>query len=462
MAAAVVSTNPFRPTEVVAERAEVSPDAAPGVIAEARQGFRRWGETSAAGRAQVLQAISEDVAAERDELSRLIVDEVGKPITEARAEVDRTVAIIRYNAQLALLPEGETLPAATPGSLLYTRRKPLGVVLVVAPWNFPLAIPAWKAIPALACGNAVVLKPASPAVGVASALERILNRHLPAGAFQLAAGGAALVERLLDDPGTAAVTFTGSTAVGRAIAMRAVSAGKPAQCEMGGQNASVVLADADLPVAASVIAHAAMGYAGQKCTATSRVIVERSVLAEFRDLLVAATEDIRVGDPGDERTVVGPVISAEAVAAVRSAVAESSGAVLVGGRPVADTTGHLVAPTLVEVADPATDRLAREEVFGPVAAVLAADSLDDAVRIANAVPQGLSAAVFTRDLDAALAATRRLEAGLVRVNSSTAGVDFHAPFGGVKESSFGPREQGLAAREFFTETTTVLINPSHL
>jgi aldehyde dehydrogenase (NAD+) len=230
---------------------------------------------------------------------------------------------------------------------------------------------------------------------------------------------------------------------------------------MGGQNASLVLADADLDWAASVIAQAAMGYAGQKCTATSRVIVERPVLEEFRGRLVEAVRSLPVGDPSSEVTVVGPVINAAAVDAVRDAVAGSSGKVLTGGGATRGEAEHLLEPTLVEVDHPGEDVLTQQEVFGPIAALVGVDSRDEAVRVANQVPYGLSAAVFTRDLASALTTTKELEAGLIRVNGSTAGVDFHAPFGGVKDSSTGPREQGLAAREFFTQTRTVLINASN-
>jgi aldehyde dehydrogenase (NAD+) len=461
MTTTITSTNPFRPTEVVAEREAVPVESVPALVHMGRAGYKLWSRASAATRAAALGSAADEVAERREELARLVTAEVGKPITEARGEVDRTVAIMRYYAQLALLPDGDTLPPSTnDGALLFSRRVPLGVVLVIAPWNFPLAIPAWKSIPALAYGNSVILKPATPAVATATALEQILNRHLPPGAFQAAAGGAALAEALVDHPDIAAVTFTGSTHVGRAVAVRASQAGKPAQCEMGGQNASIVLADADLTAAANVIAHAAMGYSGQKCTATSRVIVERAVLADFRGLLVESINALRVGDPADETTTVGPVISDQALAEVLDAIEGSSGRILTGGSRLPGCAGHVVEPTLVELAD-TQDRLAREEVFGPVAALVAVDSAQQAIKVANELPFGLSAAVFTRNLTAALTAVQELESGLVRVNASTAGVDFHAPFGGVKGSSAGPREQGLAAREFFTETRTVLINPSH-
>jgi acyl-CoA reductase-like NAD-dependent aldehyde dehydrogenase len=253
------------------------------------------------------------------------------------------------------------------------------------------------------------------------------------------------------------VSFTGSVPVGQDITGRVAARGGRVQAEMGGQNPSIVLADADLDRAATTIAYAAMGYAGQKCTATSRVIVEEAVYADFVDRLTGAVESLGVVDPAAEGTLVGPVIDARSRLAALDAVAASGGRVLTGGSPL-DAPGYYLAPTLVELDRPAGP-LASEEVFAPVAAVLSAESPQRAVAIANSVRFGLVAALFTSDLGRALRLTSSLDAGMIRVNAPTSGVDFHAPFGGAKESSYGPREQGLAARAFYTESRTVLINP---
>jgi alpha-ketoglutaric semialdehyde dehydrogenase len=270
-------------------------------------------------------------------------------------------------------------------------------------------------------------------------------------------GGAGTARPLIEHPDVDAVSFTGSVPVGRDITSRVAARGGKVQAEMGGQNPSIVLADADLDRAAATIAYAAMGYAGQKCTATSRVIVEKAAYGDFRDRLANAVTALRVEDPAAEGTLVGPVIDDGARSAALAAVGASGGRVITGGKAL-DAPGYYLAPTLVELDGP-TGPLATEEVFAPVAAVIAADSAAQAVEIANGVRFGLVAAVFTSDLGRALRLSNELDAGMVRVNAPTSGVDFHAPFGGAKESSYGPREQGLAARAFYTESRTVLITP---
>jgi aldehyde dehydrogenase (NAD+) len=336
-------------------------------------------------------------------------------------------------------------------------REPLGAVLAICPWNFPLAIPLWKAAPALAYGNAVVLKPASDAIACALLLQEILNEHLPEGVSNVVTGpgaaGAAVVE-LAD-----VVSFTGSTAVGLGVAAAATARGIASQAEMGGLNASIVLPDADPEKAAKVIAGAAMGYAGQKCTATSRVIAVGDAGA-LTDALVAAVESLPAGDPGDQSTVVGPVINQPALDDVVGAarqVTGDGGRLATGGQRV-DGPGLFVTPAVVTGQDPSA-RLAQEEVFGPIATVLRADSAEQAVEISNAVPYGLVTSVFTQDVEAALTVVEGLETGMIRINQPTSGVDFHAPFGGERQSSFGPREQGKAARELYTSTHTITIGP---
>jgi alpha-ketoglutaric semialdehyde dehydrogenase len=286
-------------------------------------------------------------------------------------------------------------------------------------------------------------------------LHEIIAPHLPRDVFQLVLGHAG--RALADHPDVAAVSFTGSVPVGREVVARVAGRGGRVQAEMGGQNAAIVLADADFGRAAAAIAYAAMGYAGQKCTATSRVIVEDAAYEEFRPQLVDAIAGLGVVGPSEEKTLVGPVINEQARASALDAIARSGGRVLAGGTAL-DAPGYYVAPTLVELDSPAGP-LATEEVFAPVAALLRAPTPEAAAEIANGVRYGLVSSVFTSDLSRALLLTERLDAGMVRVNAPTAGVDFQAPFGGAKESSYGPREQGLAARDFYTETRTVTIVP---
>lgn len=451
------SINPHDPADIVGEWQQAGPAGVGAALDRASAAARIWRDTPALSRANALGVAASALEQRADEVTGLVVREVGKPLTEARGEVARGVAILRYYAQQALLPDGDTMPAAEPGSLLLSRCRPVGVAALVTPWNFPVAIPLWKAAPSLAFGNAAVLKPAGPATATALLVAQIVGTALPDDVLQVVLGGAETAVPLIEHPDVAAVSFTGSVAVGREVVRRAAARGCRVQAEMGGQNPSVVLADADLDRAAAAIAYAAMGYAGQKCTATSRVIVDDAIYQAFRDRLVAAVDALGVLDPADPGTIVGPVISEGARAAALAAVDGSGGQVLTGGKPL-NAPGYYLAPTLVELAEPA-GQLAYEEVFAPVAAVLRAHTADQAIAIANGVRYGLVAAVFTRDLGQALRLSGQLEAGMTRVNAPTSGVDLHAPFGGSKESGYGPREQGVAARAFFTESQTTLIVP---
>ncbi|RKS77477.1 aldehyde dehydrogenase (NAD+) [Motilibacter peucedani] len=460
MTATLESTSPQAPSDVIATVPEMSADDVRAAYARAKEAARSWATGTATSRSVALDTCATALARASDEMAELVVREVGKPLTEARGEVARGIAILRYYAQLALLPEGDVIPSADGVSLLHTRRKPHGVAGLITPWNFPVAIPLWKAAPALAFGNTVLLKPAEESPACALRLAEIFSSAFPEGVFQVVTGGGeagAAVISVAD-----VVSFTGSTAVGASIRKAAAERGIPAQCEMGGQNASIVLPDADLAVAARVIAGAAMGYAGQKCTATSRVIVVggQSAADAFAEQLGAAVAALSYGDPASADTVVGPVINSDARSAVVSSVsaAVSAGGVAVTGGTAGDSEGWYVSPAVVSRLA-ADDRLLREEVFGPVCAVVAASDADDAVRITNSVPYGLVAAVFTDSLGSALKLVPQLEVGMAKVNAPTSGVDYFAPFGGDKDSSYGPREQGTAARDFYTKTMTVTFAP---
>ena len=451
------SVNPHNPADVLGEWQAADAAEAAAAADRAVAAAAVWRETPGPARATALSDAASALERRAAEITDLVIREVGKPASEAKGEVARGVAILRYYAQAALLPDGETIPAAAPGQLLMARHVPVGVAALLTPWNFPVAIPLWKAAPSLAYGNATILKPSSAAAATGLALADIVGAHLPPDVFQVVLGGATAARALIDHAAVAAISFTGSSEVGRDVSRRAAQRGCRVQAEMGGQNPSVVLADADLDRAATAIAYAAMGYAGQKCTATSRVIVEDAVYAQFRDRLAAAIEALQVLDPADDKTLVGPVIDDGARAAALAAVADSGGRVVTGGTAL-EAPGYYLAPTLVELDGP-TGPLATEEVFAPVAALIRAASADEAISIANGVRYGLVAAVFTSDLGGALRVTGRLDAGMIRVNAPTSGVDFQAPFGGAKDSSYGPREQGMAARAFYTESRTILLVP---
>ncbi|MEU7513401.1 aldehyde dehydrogenase family protein, partial [Streptomyces sp. NPDC042898] len=399
-------------------------------------------------------AVAAAVEAAADELAALAVREVGKPLAEARAEVARTAAIWRYYAQAPFQPAGEVHETAAGPGLLLTRRRPHGVAGLITPWNFPFAIPTWKAAPALATGNTVVLKPAPEATACAQRLAEIVQRALPEAVFTVLPGGATEGNALVS--AVDVVSFTGSTPVGQAVARAATSRGIPVQAEMGGLNAALVLPDADIEQAAAHIAAAIAGYAGQKCTATSRVIAVGAALDPLREALSEALRAVSVGDPADPATVCGPLIHEHA----RDQVGEASrGLSVLAGGTVPDRPGWYAAPTLVEKVSPG-HRLLREEVFGPVASLLAAEDLAHAIRITNSVPYGLVTSVHTADLNTALTGLDLLDTGMIRLNAPSTGVDFHLPFGGSKASSHGPREQGRAALDFYTTGRTYTLAPA--
>ena len=455
--ATVESRSPQAPDDLVVSSPATDRDGVRRAGERAREAGTSWAAGSAAERAEALLDAAESLADAAEEIAELAVREVGKPIVEARMEVQRGVRILRFHAEAALLPDGEThprIPPAPGGTVTMSRRRVRGIAGLITPWNFPVAIPLWKAAPALAYGNSVLLKAASEGTATALRLAELLKPHLPAGVFQILPGGAETGQAIIEVADV--ISFTGSTEVGHSVAERAAARGIPAQCEMGGLNSSIVLPDADLEAASQVIAGSAMGYAGQKCTATRRVIAVGNA-SQVTEALAAAINGLKVGDPEDEATQVGPVIDDGARRQVVEA-AKGGGSVVTGGATV-DGDGYFVSPTLVDKA-PADATLRRNEVFGPIATVIEADSPEQAARIDAEVPYGLVTSVFTNDLSAALQLTEQLRTGLIRVNQPTTGVDFHAPFGGTGISSYGPREQGLAAREHYTSTHTVTIAPA--
>lgn len=453
-ASSVISRNPADPSDVLVRIPAPGATAVADAVERARAAQPDWLTGGAAARSAALTTIAEAVEAAAEELSALAVREVGKPLTEARAEVARTAAIWRYYAQAPFEPTGAVHETAGGPGLLLTRRRPHGVAGLITPWNFPFAIPSWKAAPALAAGNAVVLKPAPEATACARRLAEILHQALPSAVFAVVPGGAAEGEAVASAADV--VSFTGSTAVGTAVVGAATARGIPVQAEMGGLNAAIVLPDADIGQAATHIASAIAGYAGQKCTATSRVIAVGAALDPLREALTESLRALRVGDPADPATVCGPLISEHARDRVdRAAVGLSA---LVGGTATQDH-GWYTTPTLVEKV-PSDHRLLREEVFGPIAALLPADDLAHAVRISNSVPYGLVTSVHTAGLDAALHGLDHLGTGMIRVNAPSTGVDFHLPFGGTRASSHGPREQGRAALDFYTSSRTYTLVPA--
>lgn len=455
--------NPADEADLVAELPAGSAADVEAAAAAAALAQPRWWALPGPARAEALVRWAAALQARQEEVAQAMAREVGKPIGEARGEAARGVAILRYYAGEAVRAAGEVLPSQLADTLQLTLRDPLGVVGLVTPWNFPIAIPLWKAAPALAFGNAVVWKPSELSPTCAQLLaETALAAELPPGLLNLVHGsGAVAGEALLHARGLRAVSFTGSARTGARVAEVAARRNLRFQTEMGGKNAALVLADADLPRAAALVAAGAMRFAGQKCTATSRAFVDAKVLGPFLDALKAAVAALPVLPPREAACAVGPLIARHKVERVLALVAQERPEVVCGGRaPQAEAfgRGHWLEPTVVTGLSPSSAFLA-EELFAPVLAVVPVDGVDAAIRAANDTPYGLSAALFTKDLGAALRYVRRIEAGLVRVNGDTTGVDPHAPFGGVKGSSSGSREQGPAAREFYTELRTVQVSP---
>lgn len=459
--------NPSNTSEVIARIPQADQAIIDRAVDAADSARFNWRRMAGPARANLLYEAANALASQRKELGKLVASEVGKPIGEALAEVDRGVAIFRYFGSEAVHPNGEVIPAQTEGSLQYTFRQPVGAVACITPWNFPVAIPLWKICPALAYGNTVVWKPAETASAVASKLMEIFKEAgFPQGVINLVLGrGSVTGDALVSHPGIQAVTFTGSNSTGMRIAQKAAERNIKFQLEMGGKNAAIVLDDADLSQAAKLTAAGAMRYAGQKCTATSRVVVTSRVLDEFVGTLNEAIKALPLAPATDSKSAVGPLISNDSREKVRGYVESgrgSGGTIVLGGNAPETAPldqGYFFEPTvLVDV--PHDAPVVQEEVFGPLLVVQRASGIDEAIQLANATQFGLSVSLFTRDLNAALQYTQDIEAGMVRVNGDTTGVDPHAPFGGMKSSSSHSREQGTAAKEFFTELKTVQINPA--
>jgi acyl-CoA reductase-like NAD-dependent aldehyde dehydrogenase len=454
--------NPAHPDEVVAIVSAAGAELAAEAVKAAADAFRSWRATPAPARGEILRLAADLLESRATEIGTDLAREEGKTAPEATGETLRAAAILRYYAGQTLEPDGEVYPSASTHTFLYARREPLGVVTAITPWNFPIAIPAWKIAPALAYGNTVVWKPAElvplTAVHLVSALA---EAGLPPGVINLVLGRSADVgETLVTDDAVGAVSFTGSNEVGRSIQLQAIERGKKVQLELGGKNPAIVLADADLDHAAEQVARGAFLSAGQKCTATSRVLVEALVLDEFSELLVARALSWKVGDPLDPDTRVGPLASQtqrDRVLHYLGIATDEGARFLAGGDGPPDSSGYYVRPSVLDQVL-SESRVVREEIFGPVAVLLRVDSFDDALTLANDSPFGLTATLFTRDLGKAFRFANEIRAGVVKVNQESAGLEYQAPFGGTKGSSSGSREQGKVAREFFTDWKTVYMD----
>lgn len=449
----MTSINPSQPSDQVAEFGAGDPSQAHRAAEAAAEALVHWRGLAGPARAEFLYRWASSIADRSTELADLTCREVGKPISEARGEAARCVAILRYFAGECVRSNGSVIPALTSGSLQFSVRQPVGVCGLITPWNFPLAIPIWKAAPALAYGNTVVLKPAEASSAVGHLLaETAMDAGLPPGVFNVVIGsGQAVGEPLLGHESVRAMSFTGSQRIGLKLAELAATNNVKFQGEMGGKNVAIALADANLDQAAGLIAGGAFRYAGQKCTATSRLIVHRSIASSLVEKIEQQMAQLQLDPVTDSKCAIGPLISEASRQRVVEAMGDRAPAL-----PQLD--GFFFPATIVQGVKP-SDRIAQEELFAPVLVVIEVDSLDEALDVANGTPFGLSASLFTKDIPAALTYIGRIEAGMVRVNGDTTGVDPHAPFGGMRGSSTHSREQGPAAVDFYTEVKTVQINP---
>lgn len=453
------NVNPADLDDVVGHFAWASAAQAGDALAAARDALPAWAASNPQTRSDVLRRAGDELYARAEELGALLTREEGKTLREGVGEIRRSAQIFHYAAGEPLRQGGACLPGLRDGTTAVVTREPVGVVALITPWNFPMAVPAWKTAYALAFGNTVVLKPSEVTPGCAWELADILHRAgVPAGVFNLVVGDGRTLGPVLVD-GADAVSFTGSPPVGRAILERSVARMTKVQLELGGKNPLVVLDDADLDLAADVALQGAFHSTGQRCTATSRIIVTRRVHDAFVERLVDRMRALRVGNPLDTATDMGPVVNRPQLDKDLRyiAIAREEGAELAfGGNPI-DGNGFFLEPTLFVGTDNAM-RINRDEVFGPVACVIPADDLDHAIAIANDSEHALSSGVVTRGLAAAETFRRRSRAGLVMVNAPTAGIDYHVPFGGRSPSGYGGREQGSAGVEFFTEGKTAYVN----
>jgi aldehyde dehydrogenase (NAD+) len=424
----------------------------------ARAAFPAWSEASPEVRSDILDKAGTLVMERREHLGRLLSREEGKTLAEGIGETVRAGRVLKYFAGEALRLHGQNLASVRPGVEIQTYRQAVGVYGLITPWNFPIAIPAWKAAPALAFGNTVVMKPAGPTPATAEALVAILHEAgLPNGVLNLVIGRGGVGQAIVDHPDVAGISFTGSQGVGAGVAAGAVKRQARVQLEMGGKNPLIVLDDADLDRAVMIALDGSYYATGQRCTASSRLIVQDGIHDRFVAALAEKVAALRVGPALDPNTQIGPAVSEDqretSYRYIDIARGEGGRVVTGGGRLQLETPGWYVQPTLIADTD-AGSRINNEEVFGPVASTIRVKDYEEALAIANGVEFGLSAGIVTSSLKHARDFQRRALAGMTMVNLPTAGVDYHVPFGGTKSSSYGPREQGFAAAEFFTRTKT--------
>jgi aldehyde dehydrogenase (NAD+) len=461
---AVPNINPSNTNDIVGYYARATAEDTARAIAAAKEAFPAWSRSGIQQRHDILKAAADEILKRKEELGTLLSREEGKTLAEGIGETVRAAHIFDFFAGEALRLSGETLPSVRPGVDVAITREPVGVVGVITPWNFPIAIPTWKIAPALCFGNTVVFKPADLVPGCSWAIVDILVRAgLPKGVLNLVMGkGSVVGQTMLDSPDVAALTFTGSVGTGRRVADASVKVMRKFQLEMGGKNPLIVVDDADLKVAVEVAANGSYFSTGQRCTASSRLIVTEGIHDRFVAALTDRLKVLNVGDALDKATHIGPVVDPSQLKQDQDYIkiaTDEGGKLAFGGRLLErQTPGFYLEPALFTETTPAM-RINKEEVFGPVASVIRVKNYDEAIAVANDTPFGLCAGIVTTSLKIASHFKRNAEAGMVMVNVPTAGVDPHVPFGGRKGSSYGPREQGHYAQEFFTTVKIAYTQP---
>ena len=455
--------NPADQDEILGKGFLAAAREAEAAITAASEAFNAWARLPVPKRGEIVERAADILRAEMDDVARLLTREEGKTFADARGEVYRAYNVLNYTAGQSRRLSGVTIPSELPKNFVYTMRQPLGVVALITPWNFPIAIPAWKIAPALVAGNTVVFKPSSTTPLTAARLVGIFEQAgVPPGVLNLLVGSSADVGGLLmHDRRIRGISFTGSSENGTLIYTTCASRGIKAQCEMGGKNPVVVLEDADLDLAAEGIVSGAFGSTGQRCTATSRAILQQSIADEVLGRMVDRISKWKLGNGLDPDVQMGPLVSEQQMKTVEKYIeaGKSEGAKLVigGGRPSGLPRGFFVQPTIFDHVKPEY-RIAREEIFGPVLSLIRVKNYDEAVQCANASEYGLTSSIYTNNTGYVFDFCDRIEAGMVHVNSPTVGGEAQIPFGGVKSSGVGEREQGPTALDFFTDVKVVYID----
>ena len=460
----IESLNPGRKSEVVGVIQKSTKEDLDEAVKVAKAVQKAWRDKGFVARGQYLYKIAENLEKNIDDIALTITKEMGKTLPEAKGETMRAIAVFKYYASEGMNKVGDVIPHTDSEGLMFTTRVPLGVVGVITPWNFPIAIPAWKIAPAIVAGNTVVFKPAQEtSITAAKLVKCIAEAGVPDGVVNLVTGtGSIIGQGIIDHPEIKAISFTGSNDIGKRVAIGAASRGAKFQTEMGGKNPVIVAEDADLDLAVQETINGGIKSTGQKCTCTSRVIVVGDIYDRFKEKLINKIKEIKVGNGEEQETWMGPCSSEKQLNTVASYIEKGieEGATLLTGGNILDSgaysEGYYIEPTVFENVDTEMT-IAQEEIFGPVLALIRVDTIEKAIEIANDVKYGLSAAIFTRDIGKMLKFIKEMDAGLVRINSETAGVELQAPFGGMKDSSSHTREQGKAALEFFTSSQTVFV-----